>query len=416
MSRAPALGLALFGLVVAGIALRSGALLAMALPLLSYLAAAQLAPPPAPKIRAERRTAERAAPGEPAAVSLAVTNQGDEPLELLIEDRLPPGLEVSEGSPALRARLAPGQRAEIAYAVRGERGLYRFPGAVATVGDAVGLRERRFELRAPGQIFVLPPLTRLRRIDIRPRRTRNNAGLIPARQGGPGVEFFGVREYQPGDPTRWINGRVTARYPEALFVNEFEQERVADVGIILDARRGDDLPELFERAVEAAAALADALLDRGNRVGLVVYGSALDWTFPGYGRVQRERIMRALARAEQGDHVAFETLDNLPTRQFPSRSQLVLISPLQPGDVATIRRLRAHGYELLVISPDPAPVERAALDPGPDADLALRLVGLERDLLLRRVRAMGVRVVDWRADVPFQQVAEQALSRPFVGM
>jgi uncharacterized protein (DUF58 family) len=414
VSRSLVLSLALYALVLGGLATRSGALLALVLPLLVYLGVALAMPPAPPALRLVRRVSERASPGQATDVRLEVANQGTAPLDLLLEDQLPAGLEIADGQPSLRVALAPGQHAELSYEVRGERGLYRFAAVRATISGTLGLRERRVDLSAPGQLFVLPPLTRLRRVDIRPRRTRNNAGLIPARQGGPGIEFFGVREYQPGDPTRWINGRVTARYPEALFVNEFEQERVADIGIILDARRGGDVPELFEHAVEAAASLADALLDRGNRVGLVVYGYGLDWTYPGYGRMQRERIMRALARAEQGDLVAFETLDNLPTRQFPSRSQLVMISPLQSTDIQTVIRLRAHGYELLVISPDPSSAERKSLAPEPDAEMALRLVRLERSFLLRRIRALGVRVVDWQVDMPFQQVAEQALGRQFI--
>ena len=60
------------------------------------------------------------------------------------------------------------------------------------------------------------------------------------------MDFFGVREYQPGDSLHAVNWRVSARFSshsgdgresQALFSNEYEQERVADVGIILDARR-----------------------------------------------------------------------------------------------------------------------------------------------------------------------------------
>ncbi|HWQ12368.1 MAG TPA: DUF58 domain-containing protein [Roseiflexaceae bacterium] len=414
MSRALVLNLALYALVIGGLAALSGALLTLALPLLVYLGAALLARPGEVALHAVRSLgAERASPGAPVAVRLTVTNQGDRPLDLLLEDRLPDGLELAEGRPSLRAVLAPGASTELAYAVRGTRGLYRFAAASAAVTDPLGLHARTLELPAPGHLFVLPALTRLRRLDIRPRRTRSIAGLIPARQGGPGVEFFGVREYQPGDPTRWINARVTARFPQALFVNEFEQERAADVGIILDARLASDAGGggVFEHAVEAAAALADALLERGNRVGLVVYGRALDWTFPGYGKLQRERIMRSLARAEQGDHMAFESLDNLPTRQFPARSQLILVSPLQPDDIHTLTYLRARDYQVLVVSPDPVAFERRALPPGPQAELAARLASLERDLLLRRVRALGVRLLDWDVAVPFQQAAAQALGR-----
>jgi uncharacterized protein (DUF58 family) len=229
------------------------------------------------------------------------------------------------------------------------------------------------------------------------------------------VEFFGVREYQPGDPTRWLNGRATARHPEALFVNEFEQERVADIGLILDARRQSDVEArggaLFEYAVQATAALADALLQRGNRVGLLMYGRSLDWTLPGYGKLQRERILRALARAETGDLPVFERLDYLPTRLFPARSQLVLISPLHAHDLAMLGSLRARGYQLLVISPDPVSFERQGLADSPAAALATRIALLERALVLRSCAQAGVPIVDWQVDRPFQQVAEAALSR-----
>jgi len=97
-------------------------------------------------------------------------------------------------------------------------------------------------------MFFLPPVRRIRRVAIRPRRTNVYSGTIPARLGGPGVEFFGVREYARGDPPAWINWNISARHPQSLYSNEFEQERVADIGIVLDSRlrtktyRGGPLP------------------------------------------------------------------------------------------------------------------------------------------------------------------------------
>ena len=45
-------------------------------------------------------------------------------------------------------------------------------------------------------------------------------------------------------------------------------------------------------AVNAAASLADAFLTAGNRVGLLIYGLYINWTNPGYGKRQRENILR----------------------------------------------------------------------------------------------------------------------------
>jgi uncharacterized protein (DUF58 family) len=416
MPRWALLSILVYGLVLLGLAMVQGVLLALAMPFLIYLGAALLERPSEPRLTLTRTlSADRIAPGTPVAVTLSVANSGARAATVLLEDQIPRGLTLALGVPRMLATLAPGATAELEYTLTGERGVYAFAGVQATVGDTLGLFNKQFILPAPGRLFVVPEVIRLRRVDIRPRRTQVYSGHIPAHQGGPGVEFFGVREYRAGDPTRWLNGRATARHPQALFVNEFEQERVADVGLILDTRRQSDVQTrdgaLFEYAVRAAAALADVLLNRGNRVGLLMYGRALDWTLPGYGKVQRERILRALARAETGDLPVFEKLDYLPTRLFPARSQIVLISPLLAHDVDMLNSLRARGYQLLVISPDPVAFEQQALDADPTVALATRIARLERALLLLRCRQTGVAVVDWQVDRPFQQVAEVALNR-----
>jgi uncharacterized protein (DUF58 family) len=405
------------GLVLLGLGTLRGEMLALAIPLLLYAGAALLGRPDPPQLSATRSfSAQRLASGEPAQVSVSITNLGALPTTVLLEDQLPQGLALIEGQPRLLTTIVPGVSAELAYSVTGERGVYQFPGLHASVQDQLGLFHATIPFPAPGQIFVVPEVIRLRRIEIRPRRTHVYAGQIPARQGGPGVEFYGLREYQPGDPMRWINARATARNPQNLFVNQFEQERVADVGLILDARRQSDVRNragaLFEYAIQAAGALANTFLQRGNRVGLLMYGRSLDWTLPGYGKLQRERILRALARAETGDLPVLERLDYLPTRLFPARSQIVLISPLLPHDLEMLASLRARGYQLLVISPDPIAFEQRDLSEQPETATATRLAQIERALLLQRCRRTGVTVIDWPTELPFQQVAEAALSQP----
>ena len=409
------------GLVLLGLGTLHGDMLALAIPLLIYAGAALLGRPEPPRLSATRSlSANRLASGESAQISVSIINMGARPATVLLEDRLPQQLTLVDGQSRMLTKIAPGASAELEYTVSGARGFHQFPGLMASVQDQLGLFQAIMQLPAPGQIFVVPEVIRLRRVEIRPRRTHVYAGQIPARQGGAGVEFYSVREYQPGDPTRWINARATARNPQNLFVNQFEQERVADVGIILDARRQSDVRTyhgaLFEYAIQAAGALADTFLHRGNRVGLLMYGRSVDWTLPGYGKVQRERILRALARAETGDLPVLERFDYLPTRLFPARSQLVLISPLQPHDLEILVSLRARGYQLLVISPDPIGFEQRGLIPQPEIATATRLAQIERALLLQRCRRSGITVIDWQTELPFQQVAEAALGRPPIGL
>jgi uncharacterized protein (DUF58 family) len=239
--------------------------------------------------------------------------------------------------------------------------------------------------------------------------------LIPARKGGAGVEFFGLREYHPGDPRRWINHRVSARQEETLFVNEFEQERAVDVGLILDCRIETNLfrgnQELLEYATQATAILAETFLNYGNRVGLLIYGGGRNWVHPGYGKVQRERILQALARVQLYEHVVSKELSNLPTRLFPARSQLVLISSLRFQDLPTLIALRANGYRLLVISPDPIDHECKLLGNNQVVEKSARIARLERNFMLQQVKQTGARVFEWQVDQPFHQLANAMLAR-----
>jgi uncharacterized protein (DUF58 family) len=230
------------------------------------------------------------------------------------------------------------------------------------------------------------------------------------------VEFFGVREYEPGDPPAWINWNISARHPEELYSNEFEQERVADVGIVLDGRLRSNVVQgeysLFEHSIQAVASLADAFLAQGNRVGLLHYGHYLHWTFPGYGKIQRERILQELAQAEAGESLVFADLGHIPVQLFPAQSQIVLVSPLIPGDYDVLLQLRARGYQVMIISPDPVAFELAYLPKNPEVTLAGRIIHLERAMLLQKLRHAGLQVLDWDVAKPFDQVGAGALGRP----
>jgi uncharacterized protein (DUF58 family) len=203
-----------------------------------------------------------------------------------------------------------------------------------------------------------------------------------------------------------------------LFTNEYEWERIADIGLILDARERTNVTmdgkPLFEYAVEATAALADSFLSDGNRVGLLVYGRGLERTFPGYGKHQRQRILRALSQAQVGDSLVFDSLDYLPTRFFPAKCQIVLISPLCQDDPAVLSRLRSRGYEILVISPDPVDYEAAFIEPSLARDLAVRIAQAERVLWIQQLQRVGVQVVSWKVSVPLNAAIQADFRRTAV--
>ncbi len=151
------------------------------------------------------------------------------------------------------------------------------------------------------------------------------------------------------------------------------------------------------------------LIIAGTLVALLIYGGAINYTLPGYGKLQKERILQALSGAQlQSSHV-FAELRALPTRLFPAQSQIIFVSPLLPDDVPFLRRLRALDYEVLLVSPNPISYERQFLPQSPDVDLAAKLARLERELLQTQLLQAGIFVLDWEVERPFDDIARAHL-------
>ena len=416
MSRIALLGALIYLIILSGIGTLNGALLGLALPLILYLLAGLWRAPEELKLIAERTLSiERTVPGETITVSLKVTNQGERLDQVLLYDQLPKFLEVIEGSASRFVNLPAGASVEWSYTMRGRRGFHAFSEVIVLAEDKLGLIQKRAALHTRGQLLILPSIASVKRIVIRPRQTRVYSGVIPANEGGAGIEFFGLREYQMGDSPQRINWNASARHQGTIFTNEFQQERVADVGIILDGRRkvnefGGER-SIFEHSVLASVAVSSALLAEGNHVGLLVYGRRIKWTTPGYGKRQRERIMQDLALAETGAIQNFDSLI-IPRRILPANSQIILISPLLASDIPLLVSLRLSGYQIMVISPDPVTFEARGLGDRDSVKLAARIARIEREIVLRRLRHASIQVINWNTALPFEQAARATMSRP----
>ena len=404
-----------YALIVAGLLTLTGGLLAMALPLVTYLAMTLIQKAPRIDLAIERSVSADSVPqNKPVTVTLKITNQGDSLDEVEIDDSLPAAMTLVEGKTRVLTSLPRGAGIELRYTVKAPRGSYLLQDVHVSANDHLGVLHSNRTIPARARIVFMPEIIRLKKVAIRPQRTHGHFGPIPSRQAGSGIDFYGLREYQMGDPRRWINWRASERYDQRLFVNQFEQERIADVGIILDARQQSNIispagESLFEYGVQAAGSLSEALLNDGNRVGLLVYGFGVERVFPGYGKVQQERIMSALGQARTGHNFALESLGYLPTRFFPPGSQVVMVSPLMAGDLPAFSQLRACGYEVLIVSPDPVDFEARSLKLA--QGLGLDLAQVERVLLLRKLQRMGVRVLDWQVARPFEPLVRATLTR-----
>lgn len=400
-------------MVVTGLLSVNPILIVLATPLMIYLIVAVFNAPGKQKLQARRTmSTDRITEGLDVTVSLQVINENARVNELHLAELSSYDFQNLEGELSQVTQLNSGESINYEYTFQGWRGVYHFEGLLARSTDTFGLFEIEEHLPAKGTVLVYPQSTDLKAIPIRPPETKGFSGPIPSRKSGTGMDFFGIRQYRLGDSLRRINWRTSERHTGNLFTNEYEQERIADVGILLDARPHCDIAlkgrRLFEYSVHAAASLAEMFVSEGHSLSMLVYSAVISQVFPGYGKVQYERILKALAHADTGFNFSREHLRNIPIRLLPPRGQLIYISPLANSDLQPLIRLHNLGYAILVISPDPLYIEeQSESDPShPDFQLASRFAKIERNLLLTSLRQAGIQVANWQVDQPLSEVID----------
>jgi len=416
-------------LLLTGLATRNRDVTLLSLPFLVYLAAGILRAPSVdePGLAAERavtREMERTE-GDTWSVAgemrITIRNASGQAVLLRLVEPVQPGLEPLEWPDLERDRgvlsgwlvLGAGEERAFRYAFAAPRGRYRWQAIRVIAADPFGLFASELMLPALAELEVQPRAGKYRTLSLPPCATLHSPGTLPARLAGSGTDFWGVREYYPGDPLRRIDWHLAARHPGRFFTREFEQEEVADTGIILDARCKADIrlgnESLFEHSVRAAGSLAETLLSQGHRVSLLVFGDALATVFPGYSRVQLQRIRHCLANAKVGLTDSRVTLGYLPLGMFSTRALMVIFSSLAPGDRVLFGRLRARGNQVVLVCPDAVAFATPGVGPEMADRLALRASRAERRLELRKVAAEHVCVVDWSVDRPLAPLLQDAL-------
>ncbi len=406
------------GLIALGLLMRVGQLLALSLPFVLYVATIliQQSSSHKPSLEISRNlTGNRIEEGGEIEVVLTVVNRGAPIPSLGLVESIPQGVEVTDGETRCLRSMGTKERITLTYTLRPPRGVHLLSGVDVKVWKRLALTPKKFFFAHEDHFIALPHTEIVADIEIRPRRTRAYAGMVRANRGGSGLDFFGCRAYTSGDDIRRINWRTYAKRGE-LVIDEYEQERIADVSVILDGRENMNAhggeEDTFTYSVRAAASMASHFLDQGNSVGLLIYGDYINWTYPGYGKTQREKILEALAQAKPGAKEIFNDLHYVPTRLFPAQSQLIMVSPLAGADdVEVLGVLRARGYRIILIVPDLLQVQLEQLPDNEDRDLARKIVQLRRNFFLSTLTRIGVEVLVWDVAEPLSYPISWGLSR-----
>ncbi len=174
---------------------------------------------------------------------------------------------------------------------------------------------------------------------------------------GSGVDFADLREYQPEDDIRYIDWNVSARM-NTPYVRKYVEDREVIAWFLLDLSPSVDFGKLDNQKrnvlIDFVATLARILTRHGNRVGAMMYGSAVQHTVPARGgRNQVLRIIHDLLkqpRQIQGSITDLAPLFKSGLNAIKKRSLVFVISDFisAPGWEKSLNLL-SQRHEVIVI-------------------------------------------------------------------
>lgn len=355
-----------------------------------------------------------------AAVSAERVFEGDS-VSLDVELAAPDGVEVGalelDTGPELAATLLSQRRVGTQVSARWELAATRWGRVevwlrVSTRGaNGLLVGSARCEL---AQVAVFPHADRVDSVP-RPVDLPDLLGVHLGRRKGDGVEFAGIREYQPGDPLRAVNWPVSARR-DRLHVTERLAEQSAKVVCLIDASGDIDQEggSSLELSVHGALAVCQSALRRGDRAGVVAVGGVVHWLAPDLGRRHFYRIIEALLDVRPAGGSAPSSAGSFPRTMVPRGAVVVVFSPLLDERVVhALIDLRRRGFALAVVD-----VLRSEPKPRPNTDyddLAIRMWRIGRRAIRYRLGDSGIPVGWWADGTELDEVLRPMSRRPLAG-
>lgn len=264
------------------------------------------------------------------------------------------------------------------------RGVYNVGPTVATWSDPFGLTIHRQVVADPVELIVHPSTERVH--DRVLSRMWEDPPIRPPRSKPwpVGFEFYGMREYVPGDDIRRVVWSTLAKTGKVM-VRESEQGITDRILIVIDADREWHSPgepsATLETAVRVAASLAVRHLEDGFSVTLLT----------NEGR---------LVQGARGKLAHLGILDELAKLGLSDK-------PIKASEALFIEELRGRPHTLFLsahLTPDDARRLKLAMDTGASVVVANLLWEESDPVSLSRAASLGCQVIQVPTDVSLESV------------
>ena len=266
----------------------------------------------------------------------------------VLEEHLPPMLSAPVRVPI--ASVGGEQEFSHTYTVRPAlRGVYQLGPLAAEWTDPFGLARHQQVVTDPVEVIVHPsteaifdrPLTRM---------WEDPPFRPPVSKPWPqGFEFYGMRDYIPGDDPRRIVWTATARTGRYL-VRESEQGITDRITLVIDNQASAHSPgypsETFELAVRAVAALGAYHIKNGYSVRLISNDAVIAPELRG-GKA-RIALLDELAKLELSDAPPQQAIERVVTERRGDTHMCLVSTQFTSVTAARVRLLTGKGMSLVV--------------------------------------------------------------------
>lgn len=301
----------------------------------------------------EREIAPEVFEGGKTPIKLKVSNRSKRTRYLFeVSDELFSSSQSGKRAKYAVAGVKPGGQVAVKYhLIASKRGIYTGDKITVGSGAPFGLVYYKKKVFVPSPVLVYPSYFEIATFPIM------EAGSYPVelfhelKSKGFGQEYYGTREYRPGDSLRFIHWRSTAKRGE-LIVREFEQEMAAPVSFIFDLEAGHNLGEgaenTLEYTVKIAASLSRYALKAGHPINLIA--SRADTEVEVVRSPDWRQTLEWLAKLEaKGEKTLSEVIDS-SLHHLPGRSTAVVFLPSGfPVPFGSLRALQTKRVRIIAV-------------------------------------------------------------------
>lgn len=187
------------------------------------------------------------------------------------------------------------------------RGLLQFQTITLACPDPLGLFNTCVPLSLPQSVLILPKRYQLPPIQLPGLWRHQSGGVALASSVGDAEEFYGLREYRPGDPTRKIHWKSWAKVGKPI-IKEEQDEFFVRHALILDTFQIEAHSEILEEAISIAASLACEVQTQESLLDMMFVGLEAYCFTVGRGLGQTERMLELLASVVPCQDKAFDSI------------------------------------------------------------------------------------------------------------